>query len=243
VHFSYDHKPVIRGISLKVKKGEVLALVGASGEGKTTLLNLIPRFYDVTGGSIRIDGVDIRDVTQESLRQQIAMVTQETVLFNDTLRNNNAYGTDTMADAEIMAAARAANAHNFIDALPQKYETIIGESGMTLSGGQRQRISIARALLKDAPILILDEATSALDSESEQMVQEAINTLMSGRTTFVIAHRLSTIVGADRILVIQDGRIAESGSHTELLQQGGIYKQLYETQYGESNTIPGSPAG
>jgi subfamily B ATP-binding cassette protein MsbA len=234
VHFSYENKPVIQGVSLKAKKGEVIALVGASGEGKTTLLNLIPRFYDVSGGAIRIDGIDIRDVTQESLRRQIAMVTQETVLFNDTVRNNIAYGADNIADAEIAAAARAANAHDFIDALPQKYDTVIGESGMTLSGGQRQRISIARALLKDAPILILDEATSSLDSESERMVQEAINTLMKGRTTFVIAHRLSTITGADRILVIHAGRIAESGTHETLLKKQGVYRQLYDSQYDES---------
>jgi len=233
VHFHYGDKEVIQGISLTARTGEVIALVGASGEGKTTILNLIPRFYDVVQGAIRIDGTDIRDVTMHSLRKQIAVVTQETVLFNDTVRNNIAYGVEEISDAEVIRAAEAANADTFIRELPQQYDTVIGESGMTLSGGQRQRISIARALLKDAPILILDEATSALDTESEQMVQEAINRLMEGRTTFVIAHRLSTITGASRILVIKDGKIAESGRHEALLQQGGLYKELYDKQFQE----------
>jgi subfamily B ATP-binding cassette protein MsbA len=233
VHFRYQDKMVIQGISLRVKQGEVIALVGASGEGKTTLVNLVPRFYDVTDGAIRIDGVDIRDVTIPSLRAQIAMVTQETILFNDTVRNNIAYGLEKVSDEDVTRAARAANAHSFIRDLPQGYETVIGESGMTLSGGQRQRMSIARALLKDAPILILDEATSSLDTESERVVQEAINNLMKGRTTFVIAHRLSTITGADRILVIQEGQIVEHGRHEELLKLGNVYKQLYETQFQE----------
>jgi subfamily B ATP-binding cassette protein MsbA len=233
VQFRYGEKMVIQGISLKVEPGEVVALVGASGEGKTTLVNLIPRFYDLTEGTIRIDGADIRDVTIRSLREQIAMVTQETILFNDTVRNNIAYGLEEVSEEEVVRAAKAANAHSFIMELSEGYDTIIGESGMTLSGGQRQRISIARALLKDAPILILDEATSSLDTESERVVQEALNNLIQGRTTFVIAHRLSTITGADRILVIQEGRIAESGRHEELLQMGGVYRNLYENQFQE----------
>ncbi len=233
VHFNYGDKEVVRGISLTARTGEVIALVGASGEGKTTILNLIPRFYDVVQGTIRIDGADIRDVTFHSLRKQIAMVTQETVLFNDTVRDNIAYGMEEISEAEVIRAAEAANAHSFIQELPEQYNTVIGESGMTLSGGQRQRLSIARALLKDAPILILDEATSSLDTESEQVVQEAINRLMKGRTTFVIAHRLSTVTNATRILVIQKGKIAESGCHQDLLQQGGLYKELYDKQFQE----------
>ncbi len=233
VQFRYEDKMVIQGISLKVEPGEVVALVGASGEGKTTLVNLIPRFYDLTEGTIRVDGVDIRDVTIRSLRAQIAMVTQETILFNDTVRNNIAYGLEEVPEEEVVRAAKAANAHSFIMELSKGYDTVIGESGMTLSGGQRQRISIARALLKDAPILILDEATSSLDTESERVVQEALNNLIRGRTTFVIAHRLSTVTGADRILVIQEGRIAESGRHEELLKLGGVYRGLYEKQFRE----------
>lgn len=233
VRFCYQDKMVVQGVSLRVEAGEVVALVGASGEGKTTLVNLIPRFYEVSSGAIRIDGADIRDVTLRSLRSQIAIVTQETILFNDTVRNNIAYGLEEISVEEIVRSAKAANAHAFIMELPQGYDTAIGESGMTLSGGQRQRMSIARALLKNAPILILDEATSSLDTESERVVQEAINHLMVGRTTFVIAHRLSTIAGADRILVIQDGRIAEQGRHEELLQQGGVYRQLHEQQFQE----------
>ncbi len=240
VYFRYGDRMVIQGVSLTVKPGEVIALVGASGEGKTTLVNLVPRFYDVTQGAIRIDGKDIRDVTMKSLRSQIAMVTQETILFNDTVRNNIAYGLDEISKEEVIRAAKAANAHSFIMELPEGYDTVIGESGMTLSGGQRQRVSIARALLKDAPILILDEATSALDTESERVVQEAINNLMKGRTTFVIAHRLSTVTSADRILVIQEGKVAESGRHEDLLRQGGIYRQLYERQFkDEQNPLEG----
>ncbi|OIP62587.1 MAG: hypothetical protein AUK29_08140 [Nitrospirae bacterium CG2_30_53_67] len=233
VYFRYGDRMVIQGVSLTVKPGEVIALVGASGEGKTTMVNLVPRFYDVTRGAIRIDGRDIRDVTMKSLRSQIAMVTQETILFNDTVRNNIAYGLEDISEDEVIRVAKAANAHAFIMEMPQGYDTEIGESGMTLSGGQRQRLSIARALLKNAPILILDEATSALDTESERVVQDAINNLMKGRTTFVIAHRLSTITGADRILVIQEGKIAESGRHEDLLRNGGIYRQLYERQFQE----------
>ncbi len=234
VYFRYEDKMVIQGVSVEAKTGEVVALVGPSGGGKTTLLNLIPRFYEVTEGAIRIDGRDIRNVTLASLRRQIAIVSQETVLFNDTVRNNIAYGLEEIPNETIVAAARAANAHAFIDELPEGYETEIGESGLTLSGGQRQRLSIARALLKDAPILILDEATSALDTESERIVQEAVNRLMQGRTTFVIAHRLSTIIDADRILVIQEGRIVESGGHAKLIEQNGLYKQLYDRQFADT---------
>ncbi len=239
VYFRYEDKMVIQGISLTARPGEVIALVGASGEGKSTLVNLIPRFYDITKGTIRIDGIDIREVTLHSLRRLIAIVSQETVLFNDTVRNNIAYGLENIPEEEIIRAARAANAHSFIKELPMGYDSMIGEKGITLSGGQRQRLSIARALLKDAPILILDEATSALDTESERAVQEAINILMQGRTTFVIAHRLSTITGADRILVIQEGRIIESGRHEELLKRGGAYQRLYEKQYESEPASPG----
>ncbi|MGV1098505.1 lipid A export permease/ATP-binding protein MsbA [Thiovibrio sp. JS02] len=232
VRFHYAaEKDVIKGIDLTVKAGEVVALVGTSGGGKTTLTDLIPRFYDVTGGAIRIDGQDIRDVTLRSLREQIAVVTQHTILFNDTVRNNIAYGDPTRTDAEIRAAAKAANALGFIEQLPDGFDTIIGESGSRLSGGQRQRISIARALCKNAPILILDEATSALDTESEREVQKALENLMRGRTTLVIAHRLSTIRNADRIIVIQNGVIVEQGKHEELLVAEGAYKKLHLMQH------------
>lgn len=228
VRFSYDGKTeVLRGIDLTIKRGEVIALVGPSGGGKTTIANLIPRFFDVTAGAIRIDGHDIREVTVASLRRQIAMVTQETILFNDTVRNNIAYGDPDRPMEDIVAAAKAANAYAFIMALPNGFDTVIGESGARLSGGQKQRLSIARAILKDAPILILDEATSALDTESEREVQKALEVLMQNRTTLVIAHRLSTIKNADRIVVIQDGRIVEQGTHTELLQANGEYAALH----------------
>jgi len=232
VCFRYDPKTeVLKDINLQVKTGEVLALVGSSGGGKSTLVNLIPRFFDVSSGALMIDGIDIRDVTLKSLRGQIGIVTQQTILFNDTVRNNIAYGSPEATYEQIKAAAKAAHALNFIQHLPEGFDTIIGESGARLSGGERQRISIARAILKNAPILILDEATSSLDTESEREVQQAIENLVQSRTTFVIAHRLSTIRNAHRIIVIQDGRIVEEGTHDTLLPLGGVYKMLYDMQF------------
>jgi subfamily B ATP-binding cassette protein MsbA len=229
--FQYEETPVLKGIDLTVRAGESIAIVGRSGGGKTTLVNLLPRFYDVTGGAILIDGTDIRNATLESLRSCTAIVTQQTILFNDTIRNNIAYGHAEKAFDDVVRAARAAYADDFIRSLPQGYDTVIGESGVKLSGGQRQRIAIARALLKDAPILILDEATSSLDTESEREVQNALDTLMQGRTSFVIAHRLSTIMNADRIIVLKDGRIVEEGRHADLLALAGEYKNLYDQQF------------
>ncbi|HTS38493.1 MAG TPA: ABC transporter ATP-binding protein [Candidatus Solibacter sp.] len=236
VHFSYqsdgdDSREILRDVSLDVGRGEVLAVVGSSGAGKSTLVHLLPRFFDVTAGRILVDGHDVRDVTLSSLRSQVGIVTQETVLFNDTVRNNIAYGQPNVAMKEVEAAARAALAHDFILALPSGYDTVIGERGVRLSGGERQRLAIARALLKNAPILILDEATSALDSESEALVQSALHNLMSGRTVFVIAHRLSTVRRADRIVVIENGSIADTGTHEELLSRLGTYRRLYELQF------------
>lgn len=232
VQFSYDKKTkVLRDINLDVPAGQILAIVGPSGSGKSTLANLIPRFFDIEGGNLLIDGLDIREVTLTSLRKQIAIVTQQTILFNDTIRNNIAYGDAKRTEEEIRAAAKAAHAINFIEKLPQGFDTIIGESGNKLSGGERQRISIARALLKNAPILVLDEATSALDTESEREVQIALENLMKNRTTFVIAHRLSTIKNADRIIVIKNGRIVEEGTHDKLLAVGLEYEKLYNMQY------------
>jgi subfamily B ATP-binding cassette protein MsbA len=231
VSFRYGTEPVLREIHLEIRRGEAVALVGRSGGGKSTLADLIPRFYDVTEGMISIDGHDVRQLTIESLRSQIAIVTQFTFLFNDTVRNNIAYGDVGTSMERIEAAARAANAHEFVTELPHGYDTVIGELGIKLSGGQRQRLAIARALLKNAPILILDEATSALDNESERLVQEAIERLMAGRTTLVIAHRLSTIRHADRIAVLERGRIIEEGAHTELLAHGGEYRRLYDLQF------------
>jgi subfamily B ATP-binding cassette protein MsbA len=234
VTFAYNREePVLHGINLKVQQGEILAVVGSSGGGKTTLANLLPRFHDVAQGAIRIDGHDIREVTLHSLRSQMALVTQQTILFNETVRNNIGYGSQKCTEEEIRRAADAAFALEFIEELPKGFDTVIGESGARLSGGQRQRISIARAILKDAPLLVLDEATSALDTESERKVQKALENLMKNRTTIVIAHRLSTIKNADRIIVMQEGRLVEEGSHEQLLKAGGVYTGLYTMQYAE----------
>jgi len=235
VSFKYEEDWVLKNINLHIKTGEVVAFVGSSGGGKTTLVNLLPRFYDVSSGKVLIDGWDIRDVTVESLRGMIGIVTQQTILFNDTVRNNIAYGKINEPFEEIVKAAKAAYAHGFIQNLPNGYDTVIGEQGVKLSGGERQRISIARALLKNAPILILDEATSSLDSESEIEVQKALEFLMQSRTTLVIAHRLSTIRKADRIVVISDGVVVEEGTHEELLEREGEYKKLYLLQFVDSD--------
>ncbi len=234
VSFLYDDsdEPVLDDINIRVKKGEVVALVGSSGAGKTTMVDLIPRFYDPTGGKILLDGIDIKNIRIEDLRKLMGIVTQETVLFNESARSNIAYGLTDCPEEKIIEAAKAANAHNFILELPLKYDTIIGEKGTKLSGGQRQRISIARALLKNPPIMIFDEATSALDNESEVLVQEAIERLMHDRTVFVIAHRLSTIRNSDRIIVLDRGKIVQDGKHEKLLEdEKGIYKKLYELQF------------
>jgi subfamily B ATP-binding cassette protein MsbA len=240
VCFSYqsdgeDSREILRNINLKIRRGEILAIVGSSGAGKSTLVHLLPRFFDATSGRILVDGRDIRDVTLSSLRSQIGIVTQDTVLFNDTVRNNIAYGQPHVPMKEVEAAARAALAHDFILALPAGYDTVIGERGVRLSGGERQRLAIARALLKNAPVLILDEATSALDSESEALVQSALHNLMHGRTVFVIAHRLSTVRRADRIVVIENGSIAETGAHEDLMKELGTYRRLYELQFANAD--------
>ena len=239
-HYPDQDKPAVRDFKLRVQKGEAVALVGSSGSGKTTIANLIPRFYDITRGEITIDGNDVRDLDLVSLRKLIAIVTQDTILFNDTIASNITYGQPDCSKERMYAAAHAANAHTFITEQPDGYETLIGEKGGRLSGGQRQRLSIARALVKDAPILILDEATSALDSESEIEVQQAIEHLMENRTTIVIAHRLSTIRNANRICVIENGQIVEQGTHDELLLSEGRYRQLYEMQFKDQTAASGS---
>lgn len=243
VNFSYeDGKPAVDGVTLDVPAGKRVALVGPSGGGKTTLLNLIPRFFDVTAGAVRIDGADVREVTLKSLRAQIALVSQEISLFNDTIASNIAYGRPGADRAEIERAAELAAARDFIDALPDGFDTMVGERGLTLSGGQRQRIAIARALLKNAPILLLDEATSALDSESERLVQAGLERLMEGRTSLVIAHRLSTVTDADLIYYLENGRVSESGSHLELMAKDGAYARLYGIQYEGNGTTAATAA-
>jgi len=244
VNFAYESGPLIlKNINLEAAAGSVIAFVGSSGAGKTTLVNLLPRFYTATSGSLRIDGNDVRDVTLRSLREQIAIVTQETILFNDTIWNNLCYGQPNIPRETVIAAAKAALAHDFILEMPKGYDTVIGDRGQRLSGGQRQRLAIARALLKNAPILILDEATSELDSESEMLVQSALNNLMAGRTVFVIAHRLSTIRRADLIAVLDAGTIRERGTHDELLARGGMYARLYEMQFRDVEPLaPVAPA-
>jgi subfamily B ATP-binding cassette protein MsbA len=240
VTFAYDDEAVLSDISFTAKKGDVIALVGASGAGKSTLVDLIPRFYDPTEGRIRIDGIDTRDITLASLRSLTGIVSQDTVLFNDTVRNNIAYASaGQFSQEQIERAARAANAHDFIMALPQRYDTVLGERGTRLSGGQRQRLAIARALLVDPPILILDEATSALDTESERLVQEAVDRLLAGRTVFVIAHRLSTITHANTILVLDHGRIVERGTHAGLLAERGAYHRLHALQFRDERVAAG----
>jgi subfamily B ATP-binding cassette protein MsbA len=235
VSFGYanEERSVLRGVSLSIPAGSMVALVGESGGGKSTLTKLLPRFHDPVSGSVFWDGTDLRDASLSSLRRQIALVTQETVLFNDTVRHNIGYGKPEATQEEIEEAARIAFAHDFIMELPEKYETIVGERGIFLSGGQRQRLAIARSLLVDAPVLILDEATSALDAESERFVQQAIANLVRNRTTIVIAHRLATIRRADTIVVMERGRITEVGKHSQLLTQGGQYRRLYELQFAD----------
>ena len=239
VSFGYTDKPVLKNINLKIRAGQVVALVGVSGVGKSTLADLIPRFYDVTAGRITVDGVDVRDLTLESLRAQIGIVTQHTFLFNDTVRNNIAYGQPETGMEEIIAAAKAAHAHEFISGMAHGYDSVIGEMGMQLSGGQRQRLAIARALLKNAPVLILDEATSSLDLDSERLVQDALDNLMTTRTSLVIAHRLSTVRKADRIVVLVDGSVAEEGTHEELMAKKTEYSRLYTLQLIEEESVAG----
>jgi subfamily B ATP-binding cassette protein MsbA len=240
VHFAYPSapdRPVLRGLDFELKAGEVLAVVGTSGAGKTTLVNLLPRFHDPVSGRVLVDGHDVRDVTLQSLRAQIGIVAQDTVLFDDTVRNNIRYGRRDADDSQVEEAARNAYADEFIRTLPQGYNTLVGERGAKLSGGQRQRLSIARALLKDPPILILDEATSHLDTQSEMLVQRALANLMQNRTVIVIAHRLATVRRADRIMVIENGRLHEQGSHDELLARNGLYRKLYDMQFDQKEPV------
>jgi subfamily B ATP-binding cassette protein MsbA len=237
VYFGYDRDMVLNDINLEVNKGEILALVGMSGGGKSSLVSLIPRFFDVKKGRVLIDGTDIREFAVADLRKEIAIVTQEPILFNDTIRNNIAYGNQTATEQDIINAAKAAYAFDFIESFPDGFDTVIGELGGRLSGGEKQRLCIARALLKNAPILILDEATSSLDTESEALVQKALENLMKGRTTFVIAHRLSTIGYAHRIIVVVGGRIVEEGTHDELMACSGEYCKLYQMQIGNGNDL------
>jgi subfamily B ATP-binding cassette protein MsbA len=239
VHFKYekDGKEVLSDINLTVQPGEILALVGRSGAGKTSLVNLIPRFYDPSSGTISIDRHDLKDLKLEPIRKQMGIIPQETVLFSGSIRDNIAYAKIEATDEEIEKAARMANAHDFIIGLPVGYNSKVGERGVRLSGGERQRIAIARALLRNPKILIFDEATSSLDSESERQVQEAMQRLMTGRTVFIIAHRLSTVQHADKIIVIEEGKIAEQGKHGDLLSKGGIYKKLYEMQFKDEEAI------
>ncbi len=231
VAFKYVDDYVLKDINLVVKKGEIVAIVGPSGAGKTSLVNLVARFYDPTEGSVKIDGIDLRDVTLKSLRDQIGIVTQEMLLFNDTVTNNIAYGSEGYSKEDIIRAAKIANAHDFIVNMPNGYDTVVGERGFRISGGERQRLAIARAIFKNPPILIFDEATSQLDTESERYVQEAIDRLMKGRTVFVIAHRLSTVKHATKIVVLDKGQIVDKGTHAELMERGGLYKRLYDMQF------------
>jgi subfamily B ATP-binding cassette protein MsbA len=243
VTFQYgDGRVGLSEVSMSLAAGRTVALVGPSGGGKTSLLNLIPRFYDVTEGRIFVDGMDVRDATLESLRGAIALVSQEAALFSGSVRDNIEYGRAGASDDEIIACAKAAAAHDFVTAMPDGYDTLVGEGGALLSGGQRQRIAIARAMLKDAPILLLDEATSALDTESERQVQVALARLMKDRTTLVVAHRLSTVAGADIIHAMDQGRIAESGTHAELLVRGGLYESLYSAQHDQGGRNGPAPA-
>jgi subfamily B ATP-binding cassette protein MsbA len=239
VSFTYDSEPVLREVTLRVKVGQAVAIVGESGAGKSTLMDLLPRFHDVTSGAVRIDGTDVRDFTQRSLRKGVGIVTQQTILFDDTVRNNIAYGRPDLPMERVISSAKAAHAHNFITSLPEGYDTLIGENGIKLSGGERQRIAIARALLKNPPILVLDEATSNLDSDSEKAVQQALEELMKGRTTLVVAHRLSTIRNVDRIYVLAKGRIVEEGSREELLARGGEFSRIYNLQFAPGEAASG----